>query len=332
MFFVILFLLIYSISCGYRPVITGTDFEAYNLWYGRVSFDSLSQDRLEPLFQLVGIFFSALGVSSSNFFSLVCFFLSLSIVYSFKSLLEYVFEDDPDKYNLIYNSLIFSLIISFALPFYFNASTNVIRAGLSFPFILLSIVSIRKKLTIKFIIYSIIAIGFHYSSALFILFYLVLSYLDRKVLNVSYIILCILYSLSVTKNILTSLGISWVDAVVSTVEDFVSYADYQTGYRLDFLAFTLFILFSYIFLSRFIKVTLNDKYFICDLYKGLTFPFLLVGFGAFSDRYLLNAWLLSPILISIPISFYLRKINILTPVFSLILVLIVSYKVFFMLN
>ncbi|MBY8029020.1 EpsG family protein [Vibrio fluvialis] len=305
---ILLFLLItisiLSFYIGNRGVVNYTDFQAYNLWYERVLISNDFEGRLEPLFQYLGVLSSLLGLSPGTFFSLLYLLFNI-MFYSVCVETSDFFNESNQRvdYNFKYIFFYVSFIVSLILPFYLNATENIIRAGLCFPFILKSLLKFEKKKQGLFVFYALLAIGLHYSSIIFLSFYIMFKLVSDKWLNYSLIFSIFLYAFSSTKSFLQMLGLDIINEVIDRVDNFVSYANYDSGYRLDFLFFTLSGLLFYRFSIVIFKLNFNKE--IENIYKIFTLPFLIVGFGSFSDRYLVNAWLLYPLLVSLPLSAYI---------------------------
>jgi len=100
-------------------------------------------------------------------------------------------------------------------------------------------------------------------------------------------------------------------------------SNYESGVRLDFLVFTLF--FTFISYLNYLYNNTRSSLYLLYCYIILSFPFMLLGFISYSDRLLLPAWMLIPIVVT---SFIFSKVKASSWLVVLILIPIILVVLF----
>jgi hypothetical protein len=87
---------------------------------------------------------------------------------------------------------------------------------------------------------------------------------------------------------------------------------YKQGTRYDFALFTVGIGIIMHFLSKLLLSSEEQNKFspLLSIYWLLAFPFFIMGFGAYSDRYLLPSWLWMSILTTVFALLYFKRYNV----------------------
>lgn len=184
-----------------------------------------------------------------------------------------------------------ALGVLFAWPFFPSAAVNGIRQGLSAPLTLISIIFVYQRRWLAYAISTLLAISFHFTAVLFAPFALLV--LNRHLPPLAVLLGSILYATGVSEDLVFLLSPKLHQIVIEYGSD----ADYQTGVRFDFLLFSL----SLYLVFRLAHLLLPTPWrrslqILANCYLVCLIPFLLLGWGAFSNRFLLPAWLTSAVL------------------------------------
>ncbi len=117
---------------------------------------------------------------------------------------------------------------------------------------------------------------------------------------------------------------------VNLYEQIINYgvkSGYKTGVRLDFAIFTLVVGLLFYGLAKLtLQGTLQKRFFnLLKIYWILSLPFFIFGFGAYSDRYLLPAWVYIPALSATLIGLILSKLEVSIGWYYLVFLISVFY-------
>ena len=157
----IIMLFIFVVGMRARNVGTDTD----NYWY---SYLYSMSNRVEPLFFFLRNICRSLSLSVNAYFTLIAILTFVPLWKVIKS----------NSFNPGFSLLIY---YTFSTLFFFQ-TFNVVRASLAVSYLLLSCSFLQRNNLKQAFFYSIIAILFHYSAILIILFVLLL--LDRSNINI----------------------------------------------------------------------------------------------------------------------------------------------------
>lgn len=279
-------LIIIAFATGSRPTDFGPDtYSYYRFFESLLNNSTLTIDDIGFIFlaRLVSIFTNDpsvfLVVVSSATSLLFLFYVSVaSNIYDLSSKKEFFFQ-----------SIVISIIL--LSPFFFSLQTNIIRQGLACPLILIASYYIYKKNIIKFFVFSLIACLIHSSSLLFVIPLLFLNY-SVKTVFIVFVLLFALYLFDVVR-VITSTVLN-IDLSVLLLGKEDKPSGYKDGVRYDFATFIFVLVFIEFCLYRYFR---GDAYPV-KLLMLLSFPFLLVGFIPFSDRFLVCVFALFPFVIA----------------------------------
>ncbi|QKF84323.1 EpsG family protein [Campylobacter ureolyticus] len=313
----VILLVSYIISTIWDIGITklGPDMPAYinmyisNNTYGR-----------EVGFEFLINFFNFFNFSVGFFFGFICFFITTIYYINSKKILF-------DKNNISYTLLFFALI--FYSSWYINAIVNGVRQGISLSILHFAcLYFLTEKKYLKFILFFIIAILFHYSTIL-ILPFLFLYLFSFKKLVFLWIVISIFYILGFNEIIFMKItSLLNLESVYFKIKDYSSYQIQYYGFNWDLFLYTVFpIIFFLPF--YFLKKNLFDNFTInvFKLYMVLCFPYFIFGFSNYSNRYAVIAWFLYPLLILLTIRKINFKLNFLS--FLIVLFLFISSIFYF---
>lgn len=294
-FFILIVLFIsavFSFFVSLRDVDVGSDTAAYIDFYNNILL-GINSRITEPLFVLIAKF-SSFFSSKHNFNFFLISFLSLSALFSFYKRV-FLLWGAGNEFYIGLSSVIF---ITFISPFFINTQVNVLRAGLSIPFIFFSAYFIFNKKYFNFFMSSLVAVMFHYSSILFIIPLVIFYNFRLNYLFYLFMSLFVVYLTGVLEVLIIKLS-SLVG--FSFMEYYLRYltgeGSYEKGVRLDFSLLTVF--FGSIAYYLYLKYKNNISGFTLFAYCSLSIPFFIIGFMNYSDRLLLPAWSLIPLILSL---------------------------------
>ncbi|WP_174958940.1 EpsG family protein [Halopseudomonas pelagia] len=289
--FLFLLIVLSSYLVGDRDVSVGTDTINYtNTFISGAACKCIGDSELG--FELFLYPMYVLGMGPTLIFFIISLTLySLMYLSALKVAGVAVSNFNNERAQLKSAFLIFGLMVM--VPFVIQLHVNAIRQGLSLLCLLLSFLYLledRKRLSVSLLI---LAIGFHYSTILILPFYVVFFY-TRIFFGKSFylavfifVILSILYLLGFSELVVKRLSEFFYIPVWEVVSSYASHAEYKRGVRYDFYAFS-FVLVVPIFLYA-LKNVKARVYLVFVLISMI--PFLLLGWGAYSNRYVLNSWI-----------------------------------------
>lgn len=273
---------------GLRSLSTGTDTLNYANNFLSIQSCNCFPGRMEPGFQgftwllaLTGLGTDFYFFSTSSLLLATAYFLSRKVSY-------FLGGSDADKWKIGYWILIFL----FLSPFFVSANINTIRQGLASLFIFFAMFSLIERKWSSFLFYSILGISFHYFSAALVLLSLML-FLPLSLLLISSFVLSVVYGFGLSEMIVKFVSDQTGLGLHSFIVEYVAGAEYRAGVRLDFLIFSWFWGVFFLFGSYFLVEPRrrHGLQILIKIYFVLLIPFLLFGFGNYSNRYAYTAWL-----------------------------------------
>ncbi|WP_373046594.1 EpsG family protein [Vulgatibacter sp.] len=270
-----------SFIIGTRSADTGTDTRNYAQFFLSLGYGSVST-RLEPGFVLIAQALRTLGLGVVGYqtalFGLLLGTVGLATRTYFREL----------PYRRSYLTFLTStLAFLFVSPVFVNASINAIRQGLASLVVFSALLCFHQRRWAWFVGLGAMAVSVHYSAILYVACAPVLLLKQRTRLAIS-IIAFFLYCSGVSM----ALVASFAPAVYATVMDYHAQTDYRAGVRIDFAIFSIFWFTLPYALSTFMQPRARER--IRDaaaVYLVLMLPFFALGWGNFSNRLLLPAWL-----------------------------------------
>ena len=301
---VILFLgLIVSIFIGLRSSKVGKDTIIYiKHFYNAKSGKYL--DKFEPGFSYLIYFISKYTNSFSFFFFIIATLITLCYLLFFDKIYTKTFNLNSSTFG---RYIIFYTIVLFS-SWYYALTTNGIRQGVSLVFLYISMYYLYyENRKFKFLFFYLLAILFHNSSLMiapFILFYK----LRFRLAFFIWIILAIGYFLDINKLLIEFISSKFNLPVYQFVlyysvdrDSLIINGLYQ-GFILNFFLYTIFwplLLLAITFWNseqKFYYVNKNEILILIKIYFFLSYPYFLLGFGPFSNRYAVLCWFLIPII------------------------------------
>jgi EpsG-like putative glucosyltransferase len=289
---VLLLLAVAAFGCwliGTRSLDTGTDTDAYAGFYQRLG-SGLIETRLEPGFVYLSYGLRRLGLGIVGYQTVLFALLLGTAVAATRRYFRYLGGTAVDYYTFLSASL---MLLLFS-PMFVNASINAIRQGLAALLIFASLLAFHQRHWWKFALYGALASSFHISALLYLVLAPVLllpSNMQRLLAAAAFL----LYISGLSRTAVSILSPS----MYQTVMEYTATTRFEAGVRIDFAVFSIFWYVLPLLLSPLIKAQYREK--IIDstaVYLVMVLPFFAVGWGYFSNRYLLPAWLATSLILA----------------------------------
>jgi hypothetical protein len=273
-------------AVAWRAPWQGTDTPIYAAWYLSLR-SGVVVTRFEPLFVLASRMASAVGLGVHAWQGLLFLLLAGGGALATRA---YARDLGSTPARLL-PAATMVLLLS---PVFVNAAINATRQGLAaFP-IIAALLAFQRRSWFAFAVMSAVATGFHFSALLYIALAPVLL-LPPRWLRVVAALGFAAYATGLTMMAVRILS----PAAFAVVMAYGTDATYRAGVRLDFAAFSLFWYGLPMLLVRTVREPWAGR--IVDLqgvYLVLMLPFLLVGWGNYSNRFLLPAWLYASLVLA----------------------------------
>lgn len=270
-----------GILVGTRSMDVGTDTRTYAQFFISLGRGPVVT-RLEPGFVFLTRSLRALGLSVYGYQLVVYLMLIISAFLACKDYFSHL-----ERRRNFLGFLMVSAALLFASPVFVNASINTVRQGLASFMVFAALLSFLHRRWMRFLILGALATSFHYSSVLF-LFFAPALFLRVKMLRIIAIIAFTVYCTGISRAFVSE----FLPPLYSMVMDYSANATFNAGIRIDFAVFSIFW-----YLLPYVVGRLVEHEYIDRIKEGgsvylvLLLPFFMIGWGNFSNRYLLPAWL-----------------------------------------
>lgn len=266
---------------GTRPLDIGSDTETYAGFFENL-VQGMPETRLEPGFVYLSyaLYKLGLGVTGYQFalFGLLLAMVALAVRrYRF-------YLETPVSWQTL---LCASLMLLFISPMFTNASINAIRQGLAAPLVFVALLGFHRRRWGTFALAGALAASLHLSSAMYLACAPALL-LSTRWLRVVAAGAFLAYVSGISMLAVRAGAPGFYDVVM----EYTANPLYRSGVRIDFAVFTIFWYLLPHFLAPLIQAPWRQR--ILDstsVYLVMSLPFFLIGWGFFSNRYLLPAWL-----------------------------------------
>lgn len=302
---------------GTRGIDVGSDTAVYAMVFHEMRH-SLAQSRFEPGFLLLTRFVSGLGVSLQVYQCVLFGLLLLATVLASRKYFDYL-GSSRGFLTFLSASLMFMLLS----PMFVNASINAVRQGLASLPVFIALLAFHQRQWRDFFIFGVIASCFHYSSLVY-LACAPLLLLNLKFLRVVAILGFIAYCSGLTLVVVRAAAPFIYDSVM----DYELGSKYKSGVRIDFALFSIFWYLLPLMLAGLVRKPYSQR--LKDstaVYLVMLLPFFLLGWGNFSNRYLLSAYLAISLMVAA--IFFHSRVSILRNPILLRAGLFVSCAVFY---
>jgi hypothetical protein len=307
-----------DILVGTRSIDVGTDTYVYAGFFHELRGGGPIETRFEPGFLTISRLLAAAGVSVMFYQCVLFGLLLLMAILAARHYFNYL-GGTRGYLTFLIASLAFLLIS----PMFVNASINAVRQGLASLPVFIALLAFHQRQWRSFFIYGVIATCFHYSALLYLAFAPLLL-LNLKFLRAAAIIGFVAYCTGATLIVVRAA----VPSLYNAVMDYSLGAKYKSGVRIDFAVFSIFWYLLPYMLSNLVRqpfsARLKDS---TAVYLVMLLPFFAVGWGNFSNRFLLSSYLAISLMVAA--IFFHSRISILRNPILLRMGLVISCAVFY---
>lgn len=287
-FFLFLFITVIFFMIGLRPETIGTDTINYSIYYEYVSKTAfIPETKFEFFFHWLIQLCSYFSFSFSNFLSVIALLNFTLIAILTKKL------DELAHYKIGYYRLLFLLLSSlFLSPFFFSMTTNVIRQGIAILALGILYLSFSYRTSfISLLLFGLIALCFHKTSII-VLGLVPLLLLPYSTVFKTSLFLSLSYISGLTIKMINVFSATTGIDIYSHLIMYGAKNGYNSGVRYDFALFTVILGLGFDCLNRYLVPNENRATFnqLLKIYWIFSLPFFILGFGAYSDRFLLTGW------------------------------------------
>ncbi|MGH8086407.1 MAG: EpsG family protein [Lysobacter sp.] len=266
---------------GMRSLEIGTDTPVYAGFFERLGHGD-SQTRLEPGFVAVSYLLSKLGLGVNGYQAALFGLMLITVWISTRKYFSYL--GDTRGYLTFLSA---SMMLLFLSPMFVNASINAIRQGLAALLVFTALLSFHQRQWWQFAWYGALATSLHYSSLLYLAFAPAL-FLNTKALRYAGAVGLLVYCSGLSQLIVQTL----TPGIHAVVMEYAARTELRAGTRIDFAVFSAF----WYVLPHLLAPALRPPYrerilHSTAVYLVMLLPFFAIGWGYFSNRYLLPAWL-----------------------------------------
>ncbi|AND69815.1 hypothetical protein ATSB10_23610 [Dyella thiooxydans] len=259
----------------------GTDTHVYAGFFLAMR-DHLVHTRFEPGFVLVTRALSATGMSVAAYQGSL---FALSLLVAATAARRYFHYLDMRGDYLTF--LAVSLMCLFLSPMFVNGSINAVRQGLASMLVFPALLAFQRLQWRGAAMFGVLAASLHYSMLLYLLFAPVLLLgprMQKAIAGVAF-----LAYVSGLSMLLVRIGLP---SAYAAVMGYSSGAAYRAGVRPDFAAFSIFWYLVPFVLGRLLCEPYGERIRRgTAVYLVMLLPFFVVGWGNYSNRYLLAPWI-----------------------------------------
>lgn len=281
---VLVLLAVAAFACwvvGGRPLHIGEDTETYAAFFDALGA-GLPETRLEIGFVYLSYALRRLGLGLQGYQTALFALMLLAAAVAVR------INHRRFPPTVAYPTLLCaSLMLLFISPMFVNASINAVRQGLAAPLVFAALLCFQQRRWVGFAILGAVAASLHTSSLLYLLCAPALL-LKPNLLRTVALLACLAYVAGLTMKVV-SIGLP---SLYTTVMEYTANDNYRAGVRIDFAVFTLFWYLLMLGVAPWVRAearrALADA---ASVYLVMALPFFMIGWGYFSNRYLLPAWM-----------------------------------------
>lgn len=280
---------------GLRGIDVGSDTYVYAQVF-QLLHSGFIETRFEPGFLLITRLMSLAGLSVHTYQCVLFGLLLLMAIAAARHYFDYL-GGTRGRMTFVIAGLAF-LFIS---PMFVNASINAVRQGLASLPVFIALLAFHQRQWRSFFIWGVIATSFHYSSLVYLAFAPLLL-VNLKLLRIVALLAFVAYCTGITMIVVRAA----VPSLYNAVMDYSLASKYKSGVRIDFAAFSIFWYFLPFMLSSVVREPFSTR--LKDstaVYLVMLLPFFALGWGNFSNRYLLSAYMAISLMVA-AIFFYSR--------------------------
>lgn len=273
---------------GTRALDIGTDTSVYAGFYETLGHTAI-KTRLEPGFVYFSLLISKLGLGVIGY-QISLFALLLAI--AFVACRKYFRYIGGGRGFAIF--LTASLMLLFVSPMFVNGSINAVRQGLAALLIFTALLSFHQRQWWRFLFVGALATSLHVSSLMYLACAPALL-LKARTLRWVAAIAFFAYVSGLSMKLVQGL----VPSLYTFVQEYAPNPDYRSGVRIDFAVFSIFwYVLPHMFAPLIREPQREAILHSAGVYLTMVLPFFLVGWGSYSNRFLLPPWLAASLIVA----------------------------------
>jgi len=266
---------------GTRGPDVGTDTHTYAGFFEGLGRSSI-ETRLEPGFTYLSYALWKLGVGVVGYQTALFATMLATVVVATRR--YHAFLGEGTGYLTFLGT---ALMLLFVSPMFVNATINAVRQGLAALLVFTALLSFRERRWWSFAAYGLLASSLHMSSLLYLAFAPLLLFGVRM----QRLVAAAAFALYVT-GLSMVLVRGFVPALYELVMSYTANSYYRSGVRTDFAVFSIFWYALPYMLMPLVRGEFREKIReSTGVYLVMLLPFFAIGWGFFSNRYLLPGWL-----------------------------------------
>ena len=271
---------------GTRSPDVGTDTQTYAGFFQGLSSGG-GETRLEPGFVWLTWALWKLGVDIIGYQTALFAFMLGTVIVATRRYQDYLAGDHAGPQRGYLTFLGAAIMLLYVSPMFVNATINAVRQGLAALLVFASLLSFQRKQWWSFVLFGATASSLHLSSLLYLVFAPVLLFGTRMQRLIA-VIAFAAYVSGVSMMVIRA----FVPSLYELVMTYTATQYYRIGVRYDFAVFSIFWYTLPYLLAPLVRAEYREKIKeSAAVYLVMTLPFFAVGWGYFSNRYLLPAWL-----------------------------------------
>lgn len=272
---------------GTRPLDIGTDTSVYAGFYETLGHTSI-QTRLEPGFVFFSWIISKLGVGVVGYQVSLFALLLLIAVVACRKYFNYI----DGRGFMVFLAAAFMML--FASPMFMNGAINAVRQGLAALLVFTALLCFQRRQWWQFLLFGGLASSLHTSSLMYLACAPALLVSARSLRWLAALAFG-LYVSGLSMKLVQGL----VPSLYSFVQEYAANPDYRSGVRIDFAVFSIFWYVLPHMLAPLIREPQREMIVRSSaIYLVMVLPFFAVGWGSYSNRFLLPAWLSASLIVA----------------------------------
>lgn len=274
---------------GTRGLDIGTDTSTYAAFFERFAYGGSVETRLEPGFVFLTYVLSRLGLGVTGYQAALFALMLLTICIAARRYFEQL---GPSRGYLTFLSA--AVMLLFVSPMFVNASINAIRQGLAALLVFAALLSFQQGRWWRFVLYGALASSLHVSSLMFLVLAPMLWLKERSLRWIAAAAF-LGYCAGLTMLLLQVASPALYGAIMA----YTANPEYRSGVRIDFAVFSIFWYVLALLASPLVRGEHRERFKASTaVYLVMLLPFFAIGWGFFSNRYLLPAWLTVSLLLA----------------------------------
>lgn len=273
---------------GSRGVDVGTDTVQYIGNFGELKFCQCLDPIFEPGFQLLTLTLAELG-ASPRVYLMSLSAAGLLLVFAVSRSVGLLAEDFGLERNTVADWTLMLFLVS---PFFISSQINLVRQGLAALLVINGLFAwLRSRHAVAVALFGL-SVSIHFTAVMLIALLSLVGLSLRWLLGIT-LGLALLYLAGMSETLLRSASALTGLGIYEAVALYADWADYRAGVRRDFLVFSLGLAAVILLGMRSCRdsgarqlVAIHLKVYLLWLW-----PFFLLGFANFANRYAFNAWL-----------------------------------------